>query len=105
MPSYTLIVVIYLSICLLLDLGILRTRLILSSRFLLFIPVVIILQTLVDNYLNGRWLGDGYIVGEYAQYSGIKIWHTPIENYFYGIALIWSNLIIYTWLTKRINTD
>jgi hypothetical protein len=43
------------------------------------------------------------LVGPYDDrfYSGIKIWETPLENYFFGIALIWMNLIFIEYWRAR----
>lgn len=61
------------------------------------------MQTIVDNWLNGRWWFDGYLVGPYdsAFYSGIKIWESPLENYFFGIGLLWMNVSVYEFLTRK----
>lgn len=99
--EYTLLVILALLICFVWDYF--TTELYKKPLFYGFLVIVVILQTIVDNYLNGRWgLGD-YIVGTYdpARYSGVKIWFTPLENYFFGIALVWSNLILYTILHKK----
>jgi lycopene cyclase domain-containing protein len=86
-----------------LDLCILKTNLLKQKRFWAFYALVIILQTIVDNYLNGRWLGNEPIVGPYPLqfYSGIKIWHTPVENYFYGFALVTLNIVLLEYFSKK----
>jgi hypothetical protein len=64
---------------------------------------VIFLQTIVDNWLNGRWWLESYLVGPYdiKFYSGIKIWETPLENYLFGVALIWMNIIFIEYWRVR----
>lgn len=74
-----------------------------NKYFYGIILFTIVMQTIVDNYLNGRWGFDSYIVGPYNSkyYSGIKIIETPIENYLFGIELIYLNIINYEYITKR----
>ena len=101
--SYTQLTILSLLFFLLMDQIILKTRVIFTRRFGWFLLVVILLQFIVDNYLNGRWLANNPIVGPYNPqfYSGIKIWHTPLENFGFGIALIGLNVVIFEWLEKR----
>jgi hypothetical protein len=97
MPEYTIAVIISLLLLLVADLWIVRSKLILSRRFQIFIFMVIVLQTIVDNYLNGRWWLDSFIVGPYPEqfYSGIRIIETPLENYGFGIAMMWLTVMIF----------
>jgi lycopene cyclase domain-containing protein len=101
--SYTNLTIFAISFVVILDLFILKTKLLLTKRFYYFLLVVAIWQTIVDNYLNGRWFMNEAIVGPYnpAFFSGIKIWHTPLENYFFGFALVIFNVSIFEWLTKK----
>ncbi len=96
---YTIITIFTLLIIFLLDFFSLKIYK--HSRFWILIFLTIILQTIVDNYLNRRWLMNSYIVGNYNYYSQIKIYETPLENYFFGIAMIWLNVIIYEIILKK----
>ena len=95
--EYTFLVIISLILVFTLDNFILKTKLWKNKKFWILLIFAIVLQTVVDNWLNGRWWFDGYIVGPYGDkfYSGILIWNTPLENYFYGISLIWMNVAFY----------
>lgn len=107
MKEYTILVILALFTCFILDRFVFKTLLQSQKRFWFFMVLVIFLQTIVDNWLNGRWWQESYIVGPYNPifYSGIKIWETPLENYFFGIALIWMNLIfIEFWKAKKSKT-
>ncbi len=103
MQEYTNLVLIFLILTYLLDNYWLKTKVTQNKRYYLFLVFVIILQTIVDNYLNGRWGMGSYIVGPYDPevYSRIKIWYTPLENYFYGIALVTMNISVFEWFKKR----
>lgn len=102
MPEYSIFVVVALILSLLLD-SALNTKVILKPRFWLFLLIVILLQTIVDNYLNGRWWLESYLVGPYDTrfYSGIKIIETPLENYLFGIALIWNCVSVFEFFNKK----
>jgi lycopene cyclase domain-containing protein len=105
MYEYTILVIFSLLIIFIID--VFSGNLLFTKRkFWYLILVTIVAQTVVDNYLNGRWLAADGIVYKYDlnQYSGIKIWHTPLENYFFGIGLIWLNIIIFEILVKKFNT-
>lgn len=103
MFEYTIWVIISIVLVIALDLFVLKTRLFLLKKTYLFLLIVTILQTIVDNYLNGRWWLESYIVGPYnpVHFSGIRIIETPLENYFFGYALIMLNVIIFEYLLKR----
>ena len=99
MPSYTFLTIFATILVLVLDLFL--TKLVHRPKFWFFWLLVIILHTIVDNYLNGRWFANVGIVWQYRQFSGVKIWHTPLENYFFGWSLITLNLIILETLKKQ----
>ena len=103
MPEYTVFVGIMLSVAMLLDLRIFRTNVLKNPRFYLFLCIATILHTIVDNWLNGRYWFGGFIVGPYPHqfFSGIYIWNTPLENYFYGYALILMNVSLFEFLRAR----
>jgi lycopene cyclase domain-containing protein len=106
MFEYTFLVIISLVIVLIIDIFILKTKLFLQKNTYFFLGIVTVLQTIVDNYLNGRWWLESYIVGPYNQnqYSGINIIETPLENYFFGYALLMLNVILFEYfLSKKTN--
>lgn len=109
LPEYTILTLISLIIFIFIDLF--SYKKITQKKFWVFIAFVFVLHTIFDNYLNGRW-GFGYdattgesindyIVGNYNFYSKIKIWHTPIENYFFGFSLILLNLNLYDFFVEK----
>ncbi len=102
MLEYTVLVIIFLVFDLILD-YFLGTNLYLQKKFWILISLVILLQTIFDNWLNGRWFFDSFIVGPYGQrfYSGVVVWNTPLENYFYGIGLIWMCIIVFEYFKKN----
>jgi Lycopene cyclase len=104
MYEYTIAVIFSLLIVFLIDIYS-KTFLIFNKKFWFLILFTIFAQTIVDNYLNGRWFANDGIVTNYDlnQFSGIKVWHTPLENYFFGIGLIWLNVIVFEVLLRKFN--
>lgn len=102
--EYTYLVILSFIINFILDKFICKTNLFRNKRLYILFLFVIALQTIFDNWLNGRWWFDGYIVGTYPEqfYSGIVIWNTPLENYLYGISLVWMNVIVFEFLRTKI---
>lgn len=103
MPEYTIAVIISIICALILDAFVLKTNLYKTTKWWIFILLVIFLQTVVDNYLNGRWWQESFIVGPYDpnQYSGIKIIETPLENYGFGISMMWFVVSIFEFLESK----
>lgn len=104
--EYTIITIFAVTFVVIIDI-LLGTKLVLQPRFWKFWLIIVVLHTVVDNYLNGRWFANEPIVGPYdpTYYSGIRIWHTPLENYFFGFALITLNLVLYERLKKSNHKD
>lgn len=102
-PEYTILVVGSILFAWIMDFKLLKTKTLQNPRFWYFLGLIVILQTIVDNWLNGRWWLDGYLVGPYGEsfFSGIKILSTPLENYLYGIALIWMNVSFFEFLRSK----
>jgi hypothetical protein len=102
-PEYTIITLLSFLTVLWLDQKILKTKLFFTKKYYLLITITLVLQFVVDNYLNGRWWNGSFIVGPYDPrfYSGLKIWHTPVENFIYGQALIGLNVVLFEKFSKK----
>lgn len=102
MPNYTFLTILSLFVVYFLD-YILGTKLLWKKKYYLFYLLIVVLHTIVDNYLNGRWGLGSYIVGPYdpTSYSGIKLWFTPLENYFFGFSLISLNIVLYEFFKNK----
>ena len=107
--EYTLILLLFFLMALILDKLILKTKIYTQKRFYLLLLLVTFWQLVVDNYLNGRWGFGSFIVGPYPSYyySGVKIWYTPLENFVFGWVLVWMNVSVFEFiLAKKVgNTE
>jgi len=103
MPEYTIAVITSLILLAVIDIFVAKTKLLGNKRFWIFLFFVVALQTIVDNYLNGRWWLESYIVGPYPEqfYSGIRVIETPLENYGFGIAMMMTVLIVFERLERN----
>ena len=104
MPEYTVLVILFIWFSYLLDGFILKTELYKNPSFFKFLILILILQFIVDNWLNGRYFYPSYIVGLYNKnfYLGYNIWHTPVENFVYGVSLMWMVVSVFEYLKKQI---
>lgn len=98
--SYTVLTILAVIIVLILDWFVLKYKVTLKKEYWIFTLFMFIGHTIVDNYLNGRWGFGGFIVGNYNFYSRIDVFFTPIENYFFGFALILLNILVFKFLSK-----
>jgi len=100
--EYTIATIFSVLVVVILD-QLLQTKILWQKKFWIFFLFVIVLHTIVDNYLNGRWWLNEPIVGPYGSqfYSGLRVWHTPLENYFFGFSLITLNIILFEFWTKK----
>jgi hypothetical protein len=101
--EYTILCLVGLLIVFFIDNNVTKQKLYKTKLFYIFFAFVFVLQTIVDNYLNGRFGFGSYIVGPYNLdfYSGIKIWSTPLENYLFGIDMLYLNLTLYEYFKAR----
>ncbi len=82
---------------LLVDLVLLRTRLVGSRTFWLAYPIVLAGQLLADGVLTGRRIvryDPGTIIGWRLAYA-------PVEDLAFGFALVLSTLSLWVWLGRR----
>ena len=88
--EYTGLVLIFIGIASLLD-QFFGTKLLLQPRFYIFILFISIFNLIFNGYLTGRPV---VVYGE-AYQLGLRITTIPIEDFGYGFALLFLNIIIY----------
>lgn len=99
LPWYTIISVIILALCPLVDI-ILKTHVYKIKKFWLFMVIVILYQTIFDWYLTALPI---YVVNE--KYTiGWYITTIPIENYIFGLAMIYLLVIVYEITYTRLTS-
>jgi lycopene cyclase domain-containing protein len=95
--QYTGLVLIFLSVGIVLD-HILGIRLIYQDRFYVYIFFIVLFTLVFNGYLTWRPV---VIYGE-AYQIGFRIFTIPIEDFFYGISMLYMNTIIYERIKQAI---
>jgi len=89
--TYTVLAVIGIALALLLDLLILKTRLVMTARFWFAWGILLFFQLLTNGWLTGR----GIVQYGEAVITGLRIAYAPIEDIAFGFALIVITLAVW----------
>lgn len=99
--TYTVSVVLGLVGSAGLDLGILQTRLLLRRGFWASYAIVLFFQLVVNGLLTGlnivRYRQSGTL--------GVRVAFAPIEDLFFGFAMVLTTLTVWVWLGRRVARD
>lgn len=95
--TYTALAGCGLAVTLVLDLGLLRTRLLCRRVFWVAYAIVLAFQLLVNGILTGR---------DVVRYDPdtilrIRLAYAPIEDLAFGFALVTCTLSLWVWLGRR----
>jgi len=95
--TYTGIVLLFVLMAVLLDLLLLRTRILLTARYWLFFAVMLVPFCLINGILTAL------PVVSYASHAiiGLRFFTIPIEDFGYMFALVTPVISIYTALSRR----
>jgi lycopene cyclase domain-containing protein len=95
--SYTALAVTAVVAVVLVDLGVLRTRLVGRRVFWVSYAVVLAFQLLVNGVLTGREV----VTYDPDTILGLRIAYAPVEDVLFGFALILLTLSTWLWLGRR----
>lgn len=95
--SYTITALLGLAGALLVDLVVLRTRLVLRRVFWATYPIVFVFQLLFNGLLTGR----GVVTYDPAAILGVRIVYAPVEDLVFGLALVLLTLSLWVWWGRR----
>lgn len=95
--TYTVAVLIGVAVALAVDLAILRTRLVTRQVFWLTYPIVLVAQLLA----NGVLTGVGVVRYDPHAIIGVRLAFAPVEDLFFGFALVLVTLSVWVWLGRR----
>ncbi|MDW8138056.1 MAG: lycopene cyclase domain-containing protein [Bacteroidota bacterium] len=97
MPEYTLLAMGSALAVVGMDLWVLRTRLCQRPAFWITLGLMYAGKLLVNGYLTAR-----PIVHYYAPYYlGLRLGTIPVEDFFYGFAMVGLVLVLWEWLGRR----
>src|SRR3954468_24360473 len=95
--TYTAAAVLGVLGALAVDLGLLRTRLVLGVTFWATYPIILVFQLLANGVLTGlgvvRYRPDGIL--------GVRLAYAPVEDLAFGFALVLLALSVWVWLGRR----
>lgn len=95
--SYTVSALLGVAGALLVDLVVLRTRLVTRLVFWATYPIVLAFQLLANGLLTGR----GVVSYDPASIAGPRIAHAPVEDLLFGFALVLVTLSLWVRLGRR----
>ncbi len=95
--SYTAAALLGVVVAVLLDLFVLRTRLVTRAVFWSTYPIIIVFQLLSNGILTGRRI----VLYDPAAILGLRIAYAPVEDLFFGFAMILLTLSVWVWLGRR----
>jgi len=95
--SYTALSVIAVAATLAVDLAVLRTRLLLRRIYWVAYAIVLVCQLLVNGVLTGRRV----VRYDPRTIIGARIAYAPVEDLFFGFALVTLTLSMWVWLGRR----
>jgi len=95
--SYTWAALVGVGAAVLLDLAVLRTRLLAGRTFWATYPIVLGFQLLSNGLLTGR----GVVRYNPAAILGVRIAYAPVEDLGFGFALVLATLSLWVWWGRR----
>jgi lycopene cyclase domain-containing protein len=95
--TYTAAALLGVAAALLVDLAVLRTRLVLRRVWWTAYAIVVFFQLLVNGTLTGR----GIVRYDPDAIAGLRIVSAPVEDLAFGFAMILLTLSVWVWLGRR----
>ena len=95
--SYTVAALLGVLGAVLVDLVVLRTRLVTRVVFWATYPIIIVFQLLSNGILTGRHI----VIYDPAAILGLRIVYAPVEDLLFGFALVLLTLSLWVWLGRR----
>jgi len=95
--TYTAAALLGVAATVVIDLWVLRTRLVTNVVFWATYPIIITFQLLSNGILTGR----GIVLYSPDAIIGWRIAYAPVEDLFFGFALVLLTLSTWVWLGRR----
>ena len=86
-----------IAVTVVLDLWVLRTRLLTRRAFWVSYAIVLFFQTITNEWLTSR----GVFLYDPDAILGWRIGHAPIEDFFFGFSLVAQSMIWWVWWGRR----
>ncbi len=99
--SYTVLAVAGVAAAVLLDLVVLRTRVLTRRLFWTAYAIVVVFQLITNGWLTGRDI----VTYDDAAIVGVRIAYAPVEDLLFGFSLVVQTLAWWVWWGKRVNAS
>ena len=100
MPAYTAITVVAMALAVVIDLAVLRSRLVRTSSFWISLAIMFFFQIFVDGWLTRA--RDTIVFYAPEHFSGVRVFFpTPIEDFGFGFALVTAPIIAWKVAERR----
>ncbi|MDF9715732.1 lycopene cyclase domain-containing protein [Nocardioides sp. ChNu-153] len=86
-----------IAVTVVLDLWVLRTRLLTRRAYWASYAIVLFFQLLTNEYLTSR----GVFVYDEDAILGWRIGHAPVEDFLFGYSLVTLSLVFWVWWGRR----
>lgn len=94
--SYTLLAVLAVPVTVVLDLWVLRTRLLTRRAFWVSYAIVLFFQVLTN-----EWLTSQVVFYDSGAISGFRVGHAPVEDFLFGFGLVVQSMAWWVWWGRR----
>jgi lycopene cyclase domain-containing protein len=95
--SYTALALAGVAFALLLDLVVLRTRVVTRRVFWTAYAIVVVFQLLTNGWLTGR----GIVRYDPDTILGVRLLYAPVEDLAFGFGLVLTSCVVWVWLGRR----
>lgn len=95
--SYTALAVTGVVVTVLLDLYVLRTRLLTRRAFWIAYAIVVFFQLLTNGWLTGRHI----VTYDPDTILGLRVVYAPVEDLLFGFALVVQAMAWWVWWGRR----
>jgi lycopene cyclase domain-containing protein len=95
--TYTALAVTAVVVTVMLDLVVLRTRLLTRRAFWIAYAIVVFFQLVTNGWLTGRDI----VTYDPDTIVGVRIVYAPIEDLLFGFALVVQSMVWWVWWGRR----
>lgn len=96
--SYTLAALLGVAGSVVLDIAVLRTRILARKAFWVGYAIVVVFQLVTNGVLTGR----GVVLYDPHAITGLRIVYAPVEDLFFGFALVVQTLAWWVFWGRRL---
>jgi lycopene cyclase domain-containing protein len=96
--SYTALAVVGVLAALLLDLVVLRTRVVTRRVFWTAYAIIVVFQLLTNGWLTGRDI----VTYDDSAILGVRVVYAPVEDLLFGFSLVVQTLAWWVWWGRRL---